>query len=136
MRRIRRNVDRLSCVNGRFLAPERRFNISLQYKEGLLEVVTVRPRTTARRNVHVDVIPCFTWSLRFRISELQSCRYTLASGPKLETSSCRSSPVGIPSQSASAHSSRLLDFLGEYLGTHKDPCLHGVSPKECLPTQR
>ncbi len=54
VRRIRRNVDRLSCMNGRFLAPKRRFNLSIQHNEGLLEVVTVRPRTTARRNVHVD----------------------------------------------------------------------------------
>ncbi len=54
MRSVGRDVQGFAGADGRLLAPERGFHLAFEEDEGLLEVMPVRGRTAARRDVHVD----------------------------------------------------------------------------------
>jgi hypothetical protein len=54
VRRVGRDVDRLTCSDDRLLAAKGDFDFACEQGERLLEVVTVRRRPAAGRNVHVD----------------------------------------------------------------------------------
>jgi hypothetical protein len=54
VRSVRTNVNAVAGLDDGFLSAKGDFHLSLKQDERLLEVVAMRPRTTAGRNVHVD----------------------------------------------------------------------------------
>src|SRR6204780_457369 len=54
MRSVRGDVDGVAALDDGFLSTKGRLQLSLKKDESLLEVVAMRRRATAGRNVHVD----------------------------------------------------------------------------------
>ena len=54
MRSVGRDVQGFAGADGRLLATEGDFHLAFEEDEGLLEVMPVRGRTAAGRDVHVD----------------------------------------------------------------------------------
>src|ERR1017187_6399243 len=54
VRSVRRDVDGVASLDDGFLSTKGGLHLSLKKDESLLEVVAMRRRATARRNVHID----------------------------------------------------------------------------------
>src|ERR1700722_990986 len=52
--RVDRDVDRVACAHNRLLSSKRGFHFTFEKNESLLEVMTMRGRAAAGRNVHID----------------------------------------------------------------------------------
>lgn len=54
VRRVRGDVDGLAGSHGRFHSSKGSLDLAFQDDERFLEIVAVRRRPTARRNIHID----------------------------------------------------------------------------------
>src|ERR1700688_3406715 len=54
VRSVRRDIDSVAGLDGRFLSTKSSLHFSLKQDERFLEVMAMRPGATAGRNVHVN----------------------------------------------------------------------------------